>query len=211
MTLLHNFIIGFLAAFIGVIPPGLLNMSAAKISMKEGRKVATLFSVGVCVTVMIQTFVALVLARYLDKNPDIIDILQKVALGIFICLTIYFFFIAKDSRREAPVEIKKSKRNRFFKGMFIAALNLLPLPYWVYVSITFSAFGWFSFEQLELWVAVLASGLGTFVMLMIYIQFFKPKPRKIRKRNTINMNYVIGIITAVIAVVTAVKILNTIT
>ncbi|GEQ84563.1 lysine transporter LysE [Patiriisocius marinistellae] len=210
MTLVTNFIIGFLASFIGVIPPGLLNMSAAKISMKEGRKVATLFSVGVCVTVMIQTFVALVLARYLDKNPDIIDALQKVALGIFICLTIFFFFIAKDTRRETRAEIKKSKTNRFFKGMFIAALNLLPLPYWVYISITFSAFGWFSFEQLDLWIAVVASGLGTFAMLMIYIQFFKLKPKKIQKKNTINMNYVIGAITAVIAIVTAVKILNSI-
>ena len=59
MSVLLNFIIGFLAAFVGVIPPGLLNMSAAKISMKEGRKKGVLFSIGVCVTVCIQTYVAL--------------------------------------------------------------------------------------------------------------------------------------------------------
>jgi len=207
MSLILNFIIGFIAAFVGVIPPGLLNMSAAKISMSSGRKQATLFSLGVCATVMLQTYVALIAARYLDKNPDIIDVLQKVALGIFICLTVYFLFIAKDTRRELPKKsIHRSKKSRFFSGMFIAALNLLPLPYWVYISITFSAFGWFSFDQADLLLAVIASGLGTFVMLVLYIQFFKR--RDDRPVFKINMNYLIGLITAIIAVITLMKILN---
>ncbi|TDI78172.1 MAG: lysine transporter LysE, partial [Bacteroidetes bacterium] len=156
MSVLLNFAIGFIAALVGVIPPGLLNMSAAKISMKQGRKIALLFSAGVCLTVCVQTYVALLFARYLDKHPEIIDMLQKVALGIFLCITIYFFFIAKDTRREIPKEVNHSKTNRFFYGILLAALNLLPLPYWVYISVTFSAFGWFSFEQPGLWAAVIA-------------------------------------------------------
>ncbi|MAP53816.1 lysine transporter LysE [Altibacter sp.] len=206
MALILNFIIGFLASFVGVIPPGLLNMSAAKISMNEGRKKGLLFSVGVCITVMIQTYIALLFARYLDMNPEIVDMLQKVALGIFICITIFFFFIAKDTRREIPEDMNKSKTNRFFSGMFLGALNLLPLPYWVYISITFAGFGWFEFTTLELWVAVIASGIGTFVMLLIYVQFFRRKEDQ--GRLSVNMNYIIGFITAVISVITAIKIFN---
>ncbi len=206
MSLLLNFFIGFLASMVGVIPPGLLNMSAAKISMKQGRKAALLFSVGVCITVCFQTFLALLFARYLDKNPEIVDLLQKVALGIFLCITIYFFFIAKDTRREAPKEMNRSKTNRFFYGMLLAALNLLPLPYWVYISVTFSSFGWFSFDQPGIWAAVIASGIGTFVMLAIYIQFFKQKND--RKKPNINMNYLLGLITAIISIITLIKIVN---
>ena len=208
MSILLNFAIGFLAALVGVIPPGLLNMSAAKISMKQGRKIALLFSAGVCLTVCTQTYVALLLARYLDKHPEIIDILQEVALGIFLCITIYFFFIAKDTRREIPKEVNRSKTNRFFYGILLAALNLLPLPYWVYISVTFSAFGWFTFEQPGLWAAVIASGFGTFVMLAIYIQFFKQKEEN--KRSNLNMNYIIGLITSMISVITLIKIINNI-
>ena len=207
MTILFNFVIGFIAAFIGVIPPGLLNMSAAKISMKEGRRNAMLFSLGVCVTVMLQTYVALLFARYLDKNPEIIETLQQVALGIFICLTVYFFFIAKDTRRDVPKDlVSKSKKKRFFGGIFIALLNVLPLPYWVYVSVTFSVFGWFSFETPELMAAVLASGLGTFIMLALYIQFFKRKETTKKTPPKVNMNYIIGGITAIISLITAFKI-----
>ncbi|MCW5518450.1 lysine transporter LysE [Aureitalea sp. L0-47] len=206
MSLLINFAIGFLAAFVGVIPPGLLNMSAAKISMKEGRKKGVLFSIGVCVTVMIQTYVALIFARFLDMHPEYVDLLQKVALGIFICITIFFFFIAKDTRRPIPEDMNRSKTNRFLSGMFLAVLNLLPLPYWVYISITFAGFGWFTFEQPGIWAAVLASGMGTFVMLLVYVQFFRKKEKS--SRHTLNMNYIIGFITAVISVITFFKIMG---
>lgn len=206
MSFFLNFTVGFIAALLGVIPPGLLNMTAAKISMIAGRKKALLFSAGVCITVCIQTFIALIFARYLDMHPEIIDLLQKVALGIFLCITVFFFFIAKDTRREMPKKVNHSKTNRFFYGVFLAALNLLPLPYWVYVSITFSAFGWFSFDQPGIWAAVIASGLGTFVMLAIYIQFFKQ--REDGKTMKLNLNYLIGFITLAIAVITFVKILN---
>lgn len=208
MSILINFVIGFIAAFIGVIPPGLLNMSAAKISSEEGVRKAIVFSFGVCATVFLQTYIALIGARYLDSNPQIISILQKVGLGIFICLSIYFLFIAKDARREVPEEIKKAKTNRFLKGMMIAALNLLPLPYWVYIGVTFAGFGWFSFEQPSIIAAVLGSGLGTLAMLGLYIKFFKRKDDKPRVRA--NMNLVIGIITALIAVITAFKIFGAI-
>lgn len=208
MSILINFIIGFIAAFIGVIPPGLLNMSAAKISSEEGLKKALFFSFGVSVTVILQTYVALIGARYLDRNPDVIAILQKVGLGIFICLTIYFLFIAKDTRREVPKEMEKAKTNRFLKGMMIAALNLLPLPYWVYIGVTFAGFGWFSFEQPSIISAVLGSGLGTLAMLGLYIKFFKRKDDKPRVRA--NMNVIIGIITAIISIITALKIFGTV-
>lgn len=205
MSVLLNFIIGYLASLLGVIPPGLLNMSAAKISMKSGRKNALLFSLGVCLTVMFQTYVALLFARYLDMHPEVVDMLQKVALGIFVCITIYFFFIAKDTRLQPSSEINPSKTNSFLNGMFLAALNLLPLPYWVYVSITFGGFGMFTFEQPGIWATVIASGAGTFTMLALYVQFFK---RNADKPLRVNMNYVIGLITATISVITLIKILK---
>lgn len=206
MTIFYNMLIGFFGSFIGVLPPGLINMYAAKISMREGRKRGLLFSVGVCITVMLQTYIALIFARYIGKHPEIVSMLQKVALGIFISLTIYFIFIAKDTRREIRNHGENSKRNRFFLGIFIAMLNLLPLPYWMYLSITFSAFGAFSFTQPQLLLAVIASGVGTFASLALYVQFFRAKEdsRKLK----LNMNYVIGLVTAVISIITFFKILR---
>lgn len=206
MAILYNLLIGLLGSLIGVLPPGLINMYAAKVSRGEGAKKAMLFSIGVCVTVIIQTFIALLLARYIEMHPEVVKLLQKVALGIFISLTIYFFFIAKDTRREIRDENSRSKTNRFFAGMLIAGLNLLPIPYWVYISLALSGFGWFSFSEPALWFAIVGSGLGTLSALSLYVYFFRAKDDS--QKLKLNMNFVIGVITALITVITFLKVIK---
>lgn len=207
MGLLLHLIFGFVAALIGVIPPGLLNISAAKISMEEGRKSAATFAIGVGLTVLMQTYIALLFARYLEMHPEIIQLLRQIGLGIFFCLTVYFFFVAKDSRRKPANEFTQTGKNRLFLGMFLAALNLLPLPYWVYISITFNAFGWFEFTPNAILFCVIGSVLGTLTMLGVYIQFFKHLKSK-KRASKINMNYVIGAITGIVSIITLIKILE---
>jgi threonine/homoserine/homoserine lactone efflux protein len=206
MSGIINFFVGYIAAFVGLIPPGLLNMTAAKIGVKQGRKPAVIFSFGVLLVVCIQTLVGIFFARYLEGYTAVVDVLQKVALGIFLALTFYFFVLAKDSRREVPKGVKKSGANRFLYGLLLAAINLLPIPYWVYISISFSAFGWFFFDpSLVIW-ALIGSGSGTMSMLLLYIYFF-------RRRLPIgsfgfNVNFLLGGITAVISLITIIRIVQ---
>ena len=204
MTALVNFLVGYLASFVGLIPPGLLNMTAAKIGVKQGRKPALIFSIGVIVVVCIQTGLGLAFARYIEQHPEIVDILQKVTLGIFLALTFYFFALAKDTRREIPKGVKRSKTNRFLYGILLSALNMLPIPYWVYVSISLSALGWFFFNPQILGWAIFGSAMGTFSMLLIYIYFFR---RKLPIGNFgFNLNYLLGAITGLISLITVIRI-----
>lgn len=206
MANILNLVIGFVAIIFAVAPPGLLNMYAAKIAMDEGRKNGLLFTSGVAVAVGIETLIAVLFARYLEENPQIIGMLLKIALGIFLALTIYFFFIAKDHRNTTEEQLVKSKTNRLFTGFFLGAINLLPIPFWVVTSTFLYSIGWFSFEQPEIWFAVLGSSLGSFFVLATYIWFFRPK--KNQRSITINMNYLIGSITALISLITLYRIFN---
>ena len=74
MSLTIAFFVGLIVTLIGVIPPGLLNMTAAKISLKEGYGKGVIFSIGVSATVIAQTYVAVLFARYLSNHPALIDI-----------------------------------------------------------------------------------------------------------------------------------------
>jgi threonine/homoserine/homoserine lactone efflux protein len=207
MTFILHILFGIFGAIIATSLPGLLNMYSAKISMNEGRKKAILFAVGVTLAVLLETLIALVFAKYLDRNPEVIALLQKVVLGVFVSVSIYFFFISKDVRKE-PIEDKNhSKTNRFFSGFILSAINFLPIPYWVYMSITFSSFGWFVFSNINILATVLGSSIGTFIVMGVYIWFFRPKENQ-RKLNNLNMNYLIGIVTTIISVITLVKIIN---
>ncbi len=194
-------------ALIGVIPPGLLNMTAARISLKEGPGRGITFSSGVCLVVFIQTYVAAIFARYLSNRPDIVEILQRVAFVIFVLITIYFLIIARN-QKETKVETDvRSKKSRFFHGMFLSALNVFPIPYQAYMTITMASFGWMDFERTSIITYVTGAAMGTFVMLYFYIFFFdKIKDKKFTSQK--NMNYSIGAITGLVALITFINILK---
>ena len=207
MSITVAFFLGLFVALIGVIPPGLLNMTAAKISLKEGPGSGITFSSGVCLIVFVQTYVASIFARYLSNRPDIVEILQRVAFVIFVLITIYFLVIARN-QKETKVETDiRSKQSRFFHGMLLSALNVFPIPYQAYMTITLASFGWMDFERTSIVTYVTGAAMGTFVMLYFYIFFFeKIKDKKFTSQKS--MNYSIGIITGVVALVTFINILR---
>ena len=202
------FLLGLLFAFIGVIPPGMLNMSAAKISIKEGHLRGFVFSIGVCVIVGIQTYLALIFAKYLNQHPNVVDVLKRVALVLFILISIYFFLLAKRDTSFQKVDASKSKKSRFFQGMFMSALNVFPIPYQAYVVTTLLSYQLLSLDNLSVGTYVAGATSGTFIALYIYILFFdKIKNSKITSPK--RMNYSIGIITAIVSITTLVNILRT--
>ncbi|WP_299114596.1 LysE family transporter [uncultured Winogradskyella sp.] len=207
MSITVVFFLGLFVALIGVIPPGLLNMTAAKISLKEGPGRGITFSSGVCLVVFIQTYVAAIFARYLSNRPDIVEILQRVAFVIFVLITIYFLVIARN-QKETKVEADvRSKKSRFFHGMFLSSLNVFPIPYQAYMTITLTSFGWMNLERTSIITYVTGAAMGTFVMLYFYIFFFeKIKDKKFTSQKS--MNYSIGIITGIVALITLINILR---
>lgn len=207
MNLTFIFFLGLFFALIGVIPPGLLNMTAAKISLKEGHSRGILFSVGVCCIVLVQTYVAAIFARYLSMNPEVVGILRSVALVIFVLITIYFLFLAKDSSKTQIKPKVKSKHSRFFQGMLMSAINVFPIPYQAYMTVTLASVDWLDFELTSILAYVLGAGMGTFVMLYVYIFFFdKIKSKSFTSQR--NMNYIIGTITGIISVATIINIVK---
>jgi threonine/homoserine/homoserine lactone efflux protein len=201
------FFLGLVIAFVGVIPPGLLNMTAAKISLKEDANRGILFSIGVCVVVCLQTYLAAIFAKYLSNHPEVINILQRVAFVIFVLITIYFLLLARKQPKPDVEANVRSKHRRFFQGMLLSALNVFPIPYQAYMTLTLASFGWLTFETYSIIAYVAGAATGTFVMLYIYIFFFdKIKNEKLTSQKS--MNYIIGAITGIIAVFTLINIIK---
>jgi len=201
------FFLGLVLAFVGVIPPGLLNMTAAKISLKEGSNRGILFSIGVCIVVSLQTYLAAIFAKYLSNHPEVINILQRVAFVIFVLITIYFLLLARKQPKPDIEANDRSKHRRFFQGMLLSALNVFPIPYQAYMTLTLASFGWLTFETYSIIAYVAGATSGTFVMLYIYIFFFdKIKNEKLTSQKS--MNYIIGAITGIIAIFTLINIIK---
>ena len=137
-----------------------------------------------------------------------IDILKRVALVLFILISIYFFLVAKSEDNIHEMGASKSKKSRFFQGLLMSALNVFPIPYQAYMVTTLVSYQWLSLDNISISTYVAGAMTGTFITLYIYILFFdKIKNSKISSQKW--MNYSIGIITAVISVTTLINILKT--
>ena len=207
MNITIIFFLGLFIAFVGVIPPGLLNMTAAKISLKEGHSRGIVFSIGVCIIVLAQTYIAAIFARYLTNHQEVVDVLQRVAFVIFVLITIYFLFVAKSEPKQQIDPKVRSKKSRFFQGMFMSSINVFPIPFQAYMTITLASFGWLNFDKISIISYVSGSAMGTFVTLYMYIFFFdkiKDKPIASQK----SMNYFIGGITGIISIITLINIIR---
>jgi threonine/homoserine/homoserine lactone efflux protein len=206
MGIILPLLLGIVISALGTSLPGLINMTAAKISLADGRKRAFIFALGATTVVFFQTYIAVSFAKFINSNPDIIDLLQEIGLGIFTVLTAYFLFIAKKpiTKTEEETVVVKSKTGRFFLGALLSALNFFPIPYYVFTSITLTTYGYFKIDSHLFVVGVM---IGSFGIFYLYILFFKSIKRK-TNFFTDNINYIIGSVTGLVSIITLIRILR---
>ncbi|MEO0528271.1 MAG: LysE family transporter [Bacteroidota bacterium] len=201
MHLLILFFVTFSAAFMATVPPGLLNMNAAKTSVEKGKLNGIMFSTGVSTMIMIQAYIAVMISKFLYKNPEIIDILLKVALVVFGFFAVYFFIKAKRNAKRKIKITKVSKKNSFFKGMLLAGVNLLTIPYYSGLNVMWTSSGWIKFEIWDIGMFILAAGCGTFSVLYMYTVYFNKLENKTRKFSK-NSNYILSLLMLILLVIT---------
>ncbi len=208
MNIILPLLSGFVAAIIGILPPGLINMTAAKVSVTDGRKRAMMFVIGALIIIFFQTYISVLFAQYINNHQEIVVLLREIGLGIFTALSIYFLFFAKKIKIKSQDKIQlKSKRSRFFMGMLIAAINFFPIPYYVFVSITLASYKIFAFNWQSIYSLVLGVVLGSFSVFYFYVVFFDKLKHK-ADYFLQNMNKILGIITGIVALFTLLNILK---
>ena len=207
MEFILPLLLGFVIASIGIMPPGLINMTAAKVSAVDGRSEAISFASGATVIVLFQTYIALLFAKFIFSRQDIINILQEIGVVLFLGLSVYFFWSARKPKKTKQEIKMHSKASRFFLGMLLSFLNLFPIPYYVFVSVTLSSYGYFFFNSFFIYSFVLGVVLGSFTIFYLYILFFKKQENK-SSFLIDNGNYIIGSITGLVSIITFLKLIK---
>ncbi len=195
------FFVTFSAAFMATVPPGLLNMNAAQTSVKKGKLNGITFSLGVSTMIMMQAYIAVMISKFLFRNPEVIDLLLKIALGVFTFFAIYFFVSAKREKQKKIKMVNFSKKNSYFKGMLLAGLNLLTIPYYSGLNAMWNASGWIKFEIWDILTFIIAAGSGTFTVLYLYTVYFNKLEAR-TDRFSKNSNYILSALMLVLLVIT---------
>jgi len=208
VSVLFAFAFAVLFSFVGVLPPGIVNMTVANYSVKKTLKRAKKFINGAILVVFIQSVIGYYFATFLESHPQVMQNLKLVGSVVFVLLTI--FFLGKgiqnllNSKDEIKKKTAKSKLKPFLHGIFISGLNVFPIPYYAFVSLYLSAFIEDFFSNLVGIAFVAGTTLGTFIVFLGYAYLF----RKIKHKVTFfikNINFIIALITGLIAVFTIYK------
>ena len=200
------FILGLVVSIIGIIIPGMLNMTIAKISVNENRHQALRFAFGAILVVFFQAFLGTYFAKFLDANPDFSEGLKKIGTLIFIAITIVFTILGMQAHKKNKITVEiENKKNRFLYGMALSAINMLAIPWYDFTSLLVASKKWFYYDIISILMFSLAAAFGTYVVFYWYAVFFK----KIEYKLVFivkNMNFFIAFLTGLVAVSSIYKI-----
>lgn len=204
MSLIIPFILGIFIAAIGIFPPGMLNMTVAKLSISESKKAALWFAFGSVILVFIQCFVGVYFAKYLDSHQEVSDNIKKFGVVIFILLTIFFIYNGLRSKKP-KIEVKiENKKNRFWYGVTLSSFNMFAIPYYAFVSLTLASKDIFSFTLLSVFLFAFGAAIGTFGIFYLYAVLFKKIEDKVHFLVN-NINFLIATVTGLVTITSLYK------
>lgn len=200
------FLLTYFAALLGVIPPGLVNMTVAKTCVEQGKRHGLYVAVGASVVVLFQALIAVLLARYIFDHPFVQNVLLRAALVIFLLLGIYFVIMAKR-RKGIQEATRQGNANSIFKGMLIAALNVFPIPFFVAIAGALNVGVGVHYDWSLISAFVLAASLGSFTTLYFYVLSFIQIEEKAEAFSRYS-NYFMALLMLVLIIITLLRIYN---
>ncbi|HHB78300.1 MAG TPA: hypothetical protein ENK85_03580 [Saprospiraceae bacterium] len=195
-------IVGFLAAFIGLLAPSMLNMTAARTSIEKGKAAGIQFAAGAASVVFIQAFIAVTFAKYLVAHPEVITQLKTAAIFVLLALSVFFFM---QARKKFKAEGKQKKGSSYLTGLGMSSLNMLAIPFYLAMATLAESKGWMEIVQPYSTIYVVGAVLGAFSLFATYASFAEV----IAKRAAFiakNINYILSALFIILAISTAIQV-----
>lgn len=205
MGLVKVFFWGMMVSFVGTLPLGTLNVAAMQMSVSEGVMQAIWFSLGCILVEVIYVRISLVGINWIRKQKRLFQWMEWITLGIVVALAIGSF-LAASKHHEAKNVMLDNDMNRFLLGFLLASVAPMQIPFW---------FGWstvlFTKKVLKpqnnyynLYISGIA--LGSMMGNAVFVFGGKYIVEKLNANQNV-LNYVIGGIFTLTAIIQLVKIL----
>lgn len=203
---LQIYIYTYLAAFIGVVPPGLVNMSVAKTCLERGRRNGILMAFGASLVVFLQALLAILISKYIFSHPYVKSMFLKTGIAILILMFIYFLLSANRKKTQRNIK-KRAGTKSFFTGILVSALNIFPIPYFVLIASLLSNNFKITFSIYDDLFFALSAALGSLTTLYLYIIFIMKIDGKTELFKKYS-NYFMAIMMLILIIVTSIRLYN---
>ncbi|MEO0775530.1 MAG: LysE family transporter [Bacteroidota bacterium] len=165
MSLFLYFWIAFGLSFIGSLPIGLITLNIVQRSIQKGKPAGMMMALGATVMECIYPYVALLSLDTLVENVVFDQSIQIVGTLVFFGMGVYY--LRKESR--PPLPVAQYDRRDFFRGVVVATMNVLVVPFWIFLALWLEANGIALKGQAVLVVFSLGAGLGALLAFGAYV------------------------------------------
>jgi len=181
------FSITFLTSLLASIPFGPINLHVIHTTIERNRRAGLIFAAGAAIIELLQSSIALrispeFLVPFLDHPLTILSTaLFFVVLGIM-------FLLEKPETKMPEGTWTTWQFKPFVKGIFISAMNLPTIAFWIGMIAYFRAAKWFDFLESDSLIFnltfITAAALGKLITLSTYAllaSWFYPQLGKLRR------------------------------
>ncbi|HFC00406.1 MAG TPA: hypothetical protein ENJ53_06330 [Phaeodactylibacter sp.] len=159
MNYLTAFGIAFGFSFVGMLPPGMLNMTVIGLSIKKGFKSALFFGIGAA---LVEFFQSLLVIKFADKAQGFLDkyelYVNWVAVIILVALGLSFLFSKQKKENIQEKEVEGNALSAMTKGITLAFANVLVYAFWLVQGIYWTQKG----VLYDDWSILITFSLGIF-------------------------------------------------
>lgn len=201
---LRIFFWGLMISFLGSLPLGTLNVAAMQIGIQESLLHAIYFSLGSLLVEMIYVRISLMGVDWIRKQRKLMKAMEWVTLLIIMALAAGSFIAAATKGSDAKSVFLENNMHRFLLGMFMSAINPVQIPFWFGWSTVLFAKKILKPVNSQYNIYIIGIGLGTLIGNSVFIFGGKWLVQRISNSQQY-INWVIGGIFAITAIIQAVK------
>ncbi len=188
-------ILGSIAAVIGALPFGLVNLSVLRITIEEGQTPAINTARGAALVEVIYGIIAFTLGSYLSKIIGEVSFVNYIIIAISFAVGIVFLL----KRRQIKSE-KESHISGFVKGIFLNLISLQVFLFWIFATAFLISRQLMDSSFISIVIFAVGIWIGKMTVLWIYSLLSKKIVSKSQLISN-NMNRIIGVIMLIIGII----------
>lgn len=172
------FFIAFGLSALGSMPIGMITLKVAEKTIHDGYRSGVMLSLGATVIEFFYTFVALTSMDFFLQNSSVNSYINFLAMAVFFTLGFYHLFKKVKPVLDSEGEYKTFD---FIKGILLASMNMLIIPFWIFLAVWLKNYGYSFSSTGEILAFSVGSALGALVIFLLYSRLGRFIVNKIQK------------------------------
>ena len=158
------FVIAFLFSFVGTIPPGTLSLTIIQLGLKERIDVAWRMAIAAAIIEYPYAWIAVEFQGFLAQSLDFEHNFHLVSALVMLTLGVFSLW----SSASPSAFSRRFEASGFRKGVVLALLNPLAIPFWMAVTAYLKSYGWVDLsKKTALHAYLFGVSMGSLVLFML--------------------------------------------